>query len=75
MAGDIVDSISERMGTQNRGVFVRPGLYVLRKTTLPAVLVEIGFISNADDARKMENDPYGFAYGIYNGILEYFDLD
>lgn len=75
LAEDIVDSITERMGTQNRGVFARPGLYVLRNTNMPALLVEIGFISNPEDAKKMEDDPYGFALGIYNGILEYFDLD
>ncbi len=24
---------------------------------------------------KLENDPFGFAQGIYNGLLSYFDLN
>ena len=53
---------------------VRPGLYVLRKTAMPAVLVELGFISNARDAALMNENPALFARGIYNGILDYFNL-
>src|SRR5438477_9538589 len=35
--------------TPNRGVR-RRGFYVLRKTTIPAVLVECGFLTNATEA-------------------------
>jgi N-acetylmuramoyl-L-alanine amidase len=34
-------------------MFVRPGLYVLKKTNMPATLVEIGFISNPGEAAVM----------------------
>ena len=50
---------------------VRSGLYVLRKTAMPSVLVELGFITNASDANLMNNRPDLFADGIYRGILEY----
>ncbi len=70
---DIVDSLSEITGFRNRGMKVRPGLYVLRRTDMPAVLVEIGFISNPQEASLMNSDPALFARGIYNGILDYFD--
>ena len=53
---------------------VRPGLYVLKKTNMPAVLVEIGFISNPGDAALMRNNPELFAQGIYNGIVEFTGL-
>ena len=71
---DILNSIVNRLDMRNRGIFIRPSLYVLRKTTMPSLLVELGYISNFEDARKMENDPYGFAYAIYDGILEFFGL-
>ena len=71
---DIAAGISEATGLRNRGVILRPGLYVLRKTTMPAVLSEIGFISNPADAALMNENPMLFARGIYNGILRYYDL-
>ncbi len=61
-------------GLQNRGVSIRKDLYVLRRTAMPAVLVELGFISNPTDASLMQNSPNLFAEGVYNGILEYFGL-
>jgi len=74
LAVNIVDAITARMGTADRGVFARPSLYVLRRTSMPALLVELGFISNYSDAMKMSTDPYGFAFAIYTGILKYFGL-
>ena len=71
---DIVDNLAEATGLRNRGIFIRPGLYVLRRTAMPAVLLELGFITNPNDARLMSEQPELFANGIYNGILEYFDL-
>lgn len=71
---DILRGINEATGLPNRGIKVRSGLYVLRKTSMPAVLVELGFISNPYDANLMANNPQLFARGIYNGILDYFDL-
>ncbi|MBQ8440726.1 MAG: N-acetylmuramoyl-L-alanine amidase [Clostridia bacterium] len=68
---DVVENISEATGLRNRGMKVRPGLYVLRRTAMPAILVELGFISNPSDAALMNNSPELFARGIYNGILEY----
>ena len=68
---DIVDSLVEATGFPKRGMFVRPGLYVLKRTNMPAVLVEIGFISNPTEAAVMRDNPGLFARGIYNGIVEY----
>ena len=68
---DIVDSLVEATGFPKRGMFVRPGLYVLKRTSMPAVLVEIGFISNPGEAAVMRDNPGLFARGIYNGIVEY----
>jgi N-acetylmuramoyl-L-alanine amidase len=51
-----------------------PNLVVLKNATMPAVLVEMGFISNRMDAALMSEHPELFAIGIYNGILNYFGL-
>ena len=74
VAEDILRELNLTTGLRNRGVIERPGLYVLRRTNMPAVLVEMGFISNSYDAELMANSPELFARGIYRGILDYYDL-
>ena len=75
LGADIINGISELTGLRNRGMKVRSGLYVLRKTSMPAVLIELGFITNPNDARLMVDEPELFAQGIYNGSLEFFGLN
>lgn len=69
---DILVGLTNATGLRNRGMKVRPGLYVLRRTSMPAVLLELGFITNPNDAALMNSNPELFARGIYNGILTYF---
>ncbi len=72
LASDILLRLTEATGYENRGVFPRPTLYVLRKTSMPATLVEIGYISNPEEATFMNDNPSLYARGIYNGILTYY---
>ena len=72
LAQHILNAIVERVGTRDNGVRLNPSLYVLRRTTMPAVLVELGYLSNTSDAQKLRDDQRGFAQGIYNGLLSYF---
>ena len=58
----------------NRGMKLGPELRVLKNATMPAALLEMGFISNSSDAALLSQSPELFAQGIYNGILDYFDL-
>ena len=71
LAEDILDELEESTGLPNRGVTQRTNLYVLRRTRMPAVLVELGFITNPGDAALMANSPQLFALGVANGITEY----
>lgn len=71
---DILEGISQSTGLRNRGMAVRPGLYVLRKTAMPSVLIELGFITNPSDASLMSERPEEFAAGIYRGIVRYTDV-
>ena len=72
LGSDILTAMTNATGLRNRGMKVRPSLYVLRRTTMPAVLVELGFITNPSDAAMMNENPNLFARGMYNGILTYF---
>lgn len=72
LAQHVLRGIVCRTGTRDNGVRVRPSLYVLRRTKMPAILVELAYLTNAEEARRLETDPFGFAQGIMNGILAYF---
>lgn len=71
---DILASLSAATGFRNRGMQARPGLYVLRRTAMPATLIELGFITNPVEAELMGTQPELFANGIYEGLLNYFGL-
>ena len=71
LARSILEQLNLSTGLRNRGVIARPGLYVLRKTQMPSVLVELGFITNPAEARLMAESPRLFAGGIANGIIDF----
>lgn len=68
----IIQGLVQEAGTRDNGVRVNSSLYVLRRTTMPAVLVELGYLSNPGDAMKLRDDPRSFARGIYQSMLSYF---
>ena len=71
---DILAQLTLITGVRNRGIVERPGLYVLRRTAMPAVVVEMGFITNPSDAELLAYSPNLFARGIYRGVLQYYGL-
>ncbi|MBQ7500679.1 MAG: N-acetylmuramoyl-L-alanine amidase [Clostridia bacterium] len=72
LSQNIVAAVSEATGLADRGIFARPSLYVLRRTSMPATLIELGYITNPGDAELMNDSPELFARGIYNGIRRTF---
>ena len=59
-------------GSPDRGV-KQGRFYVIKNTNMPAVLVEIGFLTGRLDARRLEKAAHRkrIAYAISKGILEY----
>ena len=72
LAEQVLDGVVEAVATRNNGVRVNPTLYVLKNTHMPAILVEMAYLSNPADSEKLKNNQYQFAQGIYNGIMRYF---
>lgn len=71
LGGYIQRQIVEALDTTDRGIKYRDGLYVLRATNMPAVLVETAFISNGEDAAKLRDQADEFARAIARGVTDY----
>lgn len=72
LADAVHKNLIKHINTTNRGLF-RSRFYVINHTTAPAILVEIGFISN-DKERKELTTPQrqqATVEGIAEGIIEY----
>lgn len=72
LARAIHSSVLQNVNVRDRGVR-SARFYVLRRTSMPAVLVEVGFVTGADDAAKLSTDNYRsqMADAIARGILQY----
>ncbi len=57
-------------GFADLGVVERPGLIILRRSGMPAVLVEAGFIDNPEDNALFDRQFQEMAEAIAGGILE-----
>lgn len=71
LAQYIQDEIVANLGTIDRGLKERPGLYVLKHTAMPACLVELAFIDNDEDAKLLVDREDDFAKALANGILTF----
>lgn len=71
----IQDKVVKMCGEKDRGVKVQ-NVYVLRKTTMPAVLGELGFMTNKEDASDMRNEQAQecYAEAIAQGICEFLGV-
>lgn len=68
------DSIVTVVGMKDRGIKQRENLFVLRHTTMPAIIVEIGFLTNASDAAKLKQEEYlkKAAQALYEATFKTF---
>jgi len=70
-----VNNISNALNTYNRGI--RAEKYtVVHKNTVPAVLIELGFMSNQNEFNKLSNPEFQYkaARVIYETLLQVFEL-
>ena len=75
LATSILDSIiNAKLYTRNRGIKTDT-FAVLRKTKMTAVLIEIGFITNSQDAALLKNKQSEFATAIAKGVLKYLGIN
>ena len=68
MAENINGALSE-LGFRNLGVKARPGLVVLRRTKMPALLIETGFLNSDEDNKLYDEKKNEIAEAIAGAIL------
>ena len=73
LASSIQNSELEQLQLNDRGVN-RANIYVLKHTTIPAVLLEVAFISNPDEEKMLTNMDFQnkVAIGMEQGIEKFF---
>ncbi|MFJ8102286.1 N-acetylmuramoyl-L-alanine amidase [Lysinibacillus sp. NPDC096212] len=73
LATFVNNQIVKNVNMENRKVREK-NYIVVANTNIPAILVELGFLSNKEDRAKLTDDKYIelFAESIYKGILEYY---
>lgn len=75
----VQEQLIDKMGTTDRGVkndtqTQYDSIYVLRHTDMPAILIELAFISNDEDAELLRNNTEDFARAIASGLMEWAGL-
>lgn len=73
LADSILSRLIRKTEAKSRGV-KKGNFYVIRETSMPAVLVEGGFISNSEERVLLKSRDYQekIAQGICDGIDQYF---
>lgn len=74
LAQAVQDATAAATGTINRGIRNNSDYTVLRKTEMPAILVETGFMSSHNELMKLNDTAYQkkLAQGMAEGIIRYF---
>lgn len=69
----IQTAVTSAVNTKNRGL-KEAAFYVLRKTTMPAILLEAAFISNPYEEARLQNPTFqkNLAGAIFHGIYNYY---
>ena len=70
----ILDNICKAINTKKRGVVEGSELYVLGHTVMPSALLEIGFLTNKDDLKIIQNNEKmdACAKAVYDAVLQAF---
>jgi N-acetylmuramoyl-L-alanine amidase len=72
LAETVLDSMTQSLKIPNRGV-KQAGFYVLGGAAMPAILIEIGFVTNPREERRLKETRYRdqIARAILAGLTEY----
>ena len=75
LAKSIQKNLNEAIQKENKRVPMKlDTVYIMKHVQIPTTIVECGFLSNPEEEKLLLDDNYQnkLAWGIYNGIMDYF---
>lgn len=75
LAEQLQENLNKSMQKENKRVALKlNSIYIMKNVEIPISIVECGFLSNPEEEKQLQEDEYQnrLAWGIYNGITEYF---
>ena len=75
LAKSIQANLNDAIQKENKRVAMKlDSVYIMKHVEIPISIVECGFLSNPEEEAKLLTDEYQdkLAWGIYNGIMDYF---
>lgn len=75
LAKSVQNNLNEAIQRENKRVPMKlDNVYIMKRVEIPTTIVECGFLSNPEEEQMLLDDTYQekLAWGIYNGIMEYF---
>lgn len=75
LAKSIQLNLNEAIQKENKRVAMKlDTVYIMKHVEIPISIVECGFLSNPEEEKRLLEDDYQnrLAWGIYNGITDYF---
>ena len=75
LAKTIQENLNKSIQKENKRVAMKlDNVYIIKHVEIPISIVECGFLSNPEEEKDLLEDSYQnkLAWGIYNGIINYF---
>lgn len=75
LAKSLQENLNESIQKENKRVAMKlENVYIMKHVEIPISIVECGFLSNPEEEKLLLEDSYQdkLAWGIYNGIIDYF---
>ena len=75
MAKQIQSNLNEAIQKENKRVAMKlDTVYIMKHVEIPISIVECGFLSNPEEEKQLLEEEYQnrLAWGIFNGITDYF---
>lgn len=75
LAKSMQTNLNEAIQKENKRVAMKiENIYIVKHVEIPISIVECGFLSNPEEEKELLTDAYQdkLAWGIYNGIIDYF---